>query len=191
MFTEQRKGFAAVCRITQFGNCRVHFFLQGFFLHLFLISNLATYQHINCQADHRRHRCNASKMNNDSNQEANRKSSSRRNKPSADNRQHTGNTVNRTFPSPGTVGQRTAHCHHKCHVSRRKRQLQRSTQRNQQSRKYHINRSTDQVKAGFVFQNNFIIIKTAVNPVLYFRRNHTQNRTGSIIASADQHTCHR
>ena len=128
-------------------------------------------------------------MDQQSNQKTDRKGCTCRNKPTTDHGEHTGDTVNCAFTPPGTVGQRTTHRHHKSDISRRQRQLQRSTQRNQQTGKHDIHRSTHQVETGLIFKYYLVIIETAVNPVLHSQRHHAQYRIGGIVARTHQNTC--
>ena len=89
-----------------------------FTLHLFPVFVITADQDKSRHPDHNNHGRHATKIHDHSYKKADDKCSSCSNKPTTDHREHTGHPEYGTLPSPGPIGQRTTHSHHKSDISR-------------------------------------------------------------------------
>ena len=113
VFQQQFPRFLFVVRAYQLAEQRVDIVLLAFLLELTVVVDNDSRNH----AHHQYHGDEAAEMVGGGNQEADDEGGSGGDKPTTDNRNHTGDAVNCCFATPGTVGQRRTHGNHEGYIS--------------------------------------------------------------------------
>ena len=142
-----------------------HLFINLLGCLFLVIVDVATNEQVNHKCNHYIHCHNTTIVEHSCNKCCNYKRGSGSNEPATYYRHHTGNAVHSTLTSPGTVGKRRTHTHHKGNISSREWQLERRTQSDEQTGKHKVHRRTHEVKGNiFAF---FERSKTCTNPRFY------------------------
>ena len=141
---------------------------EGFVALLFCLALLVHHLAADKQEDSQRNQCQdgnrTAKVDEQRHEEADGERSTGRNEPTANNTQHTRDAEHGRVTSPGTVGQRSTHSHHEGHVGGRQRQLQRSTQGNQQTCQHQIDRSTHHIEGCAIGNDGLVLAEAGIYP---------------------------
>ena len=105
-------------------------------------------------------------------------------KPSTDDGENTGDTEHCTLATPGTVGKRCTHCHHKGDVGGGERQLIGSTYDYQHRSQHEVDSRTHNVEGCSVGKDGILLAETGVEPLEESIRNNLGDKLACILRTS-------